>query len=212
MAEGICSIGDCGRPVAARSWCSMHWQRWRRHGDPLIVLGHPGPRTDAAQRFRSKVDDSDPDGCWAWTGGVDRDGYGYFKVARRMWRAPRYAFNLAHPTALLAEDEQVRHSCDNPVCVRPEHLLRGDAALNSADQIERDRTTRGDRHHTRRDPSARLHGSANGSAVLTEDKVRSIRTSYAAGATQVALAAEHHVSQPLISQIVRRVVWTHLEE
>lgn len=212
MAEGICSIVSCERPVVARSWCSMHWQRWRRHGDPLVVIGHPGPRTDAAARFRSKVDNADPDGCWPWTGGVDRDGYGFFKVARRMWRAPRYAFNLAHPDGPLADDEMVRHTCDNPVCVRPGHLVRGDALANSADQVERDRTTRGDRHYTRRTPDTRLRGTANGSSVLTDDTVRSIRSAYAAGATQVALATEHGVTQSLISKIVRRTIWTHLEE
>jgi hypothetical protein len=212
MAEAICSIVDCERPVVARGWCSMHWQRWRRHGDPLVVLPHPGPRTDPAERFRSKVDSSDPTGCWPWTDGVDRDGYGHFKAGRRMWRAPRYAFNLANPEAELSDDEQVRHTCDNPVCVRPEHLIRGVAAQNSADQIERDRTTRGDRHHTRRDPSTRLRGTANGSAVLTDEQVRSIRTAYAAGATQVVLAAEHGVTQSHISQIVRRKTWAHLEE
>ena len=31
----ICSIADCGKPVAGRGWCTAHWTRWRRHGDPL---------------------------------------------------------------------------------------------------------------------------------------------------------------------------------
>ena len=31
----VCSVEDCGLPVLARSWCTAHYQRWRRHGDPL---------------------------------------------------------------------------------------------------------------------------------------------------------------------------------
>lgn len=32
-----CSIGDCGKPVKSRAMCDMHWNRWRRHGDPNTV-------------------------------------------------------------------------------------------------------------------------------------------------------------------------------
>ncbi len=35
----------CMKPVLAKGWCSMHYNRWRRHGDPRIVhnMGS-GPR------------------------------------------------------------------------------------------------------------------------------------------------------------------------
>lgn len=32
-----CSIDGCERAAAARTWCHMHWGRWRRNGDPLAV-------------------------------------------------------------------------------------------------------------------------------------------------------------------------------
>lgn len=33
----ICKITDCGNPkLNSRGWCSMHYQRWRRTGDPLL--------------------------------------------------------------------------------------------------------------------------------------------------------------------------------
>lgn len=38
MADGTCSIDGCGKPVHCRGWCSAHWTRWRRHGDPTITL------------------------------------------------------------------------------------------------------------------------------------------------------------------------------
>lgn len=34
MPEGTCSIDDCDRPRAKRTWCNMHYLRWRRYGDP----------------------------------------------------------------------------------------------------------------------------------------------------------------------------------
>lgn len=33
----ICKINDCENPVAGRGWCKLHWQRWRRTGDPNKV-------------------------------------------------------------------------------------------------------------------------------------------------------------------------------
>lgn len=37
MAEGICSIADCEKPVFVkiRGWCSAHYAKWRKYGDPL---------------------------------------------------------------------------------------------------------------------------------------------------------------------------------
>lgn len=40
MANRTCSIEGCDRPHCGRGWCSMHHQRWRKHGHPL---GKPRP-------------------------------------------------------------------------------------------------------------------------------------------------------------------------
>lgn len=32
-----CTIDGCDKPVKAKGLCSMHHQRWRRHGDPLVT-------------------------------------------------------------------------------------------------------------------------------------------------------------------------------
>jgi hypothetical protein len=34
----LCSIEGCGNPHNASGWCGMHYQRFKRHGDPLGVL------------------------------------------------------------------------------------------------------------------------------------------------------------------------------
>lgn len=189
----------------------MHWQRWRRHGNPDTVLPpSAGPQDPPLVRFWAKVDKSDADGCWPWTAARDRDGYGAFKVDGRMWRAPRWIF-LENNDQPLGDDEMVRHTCDNPPCVRPDHLIRGSALENAGDQVARGRTARGDRHGTHAQPETRRRGTNNAAARLTDDTVRSIRARYAGGETQTALATAFGVSQPLVSQIIRRKIWTHLE-
>jgi hypothetical protein len=35
--EATCSIEDCERPVKSRGWCSVHYSRWYKMGDPLWV-------------------------------------------------------------------------------------------------------------------------------------------------------------------------------
>ncbi|WP_258171092.1 hypothetical protein [Paenibacillus sp. R14(2021)] len=34
---GNCTVYECGKPVKAKKMCSMHHQRWRRHGSPEIT-------------------------------------------------------------------------------------------------------------------------------------------------------------------------------
>lgn len=40
-----CAVDGCDNPTRARGWCETHYQRWRRHGDPLTVV-KPQPPTE----------------------------------------------------------------------------------------------------------------------------------------------------------------------
>lgn len=33
-----CSIEGCDKEARSKGWCSMHYTRWLRHGDPLVIL------------------------------------------------------------------------------------------------------------------------------------------------------------------------------
>jgi hypothetical protein len=39
--EAQCSIDGCEKPTRARTWCGMHYERWKKHGDPLLVVKRP---------------------------------------------------------------------------------------------------------------------------------------------------------------------------
>lgn len=96
----------------------------------------PKPRP-LMDRFNEKVDRSGgPDACWPWTKARNEAGYGVIRVGGRNRRA--------HRVAVFGEDDpgpdvKVRHSCDNPPCCNPAHLLPGTAAQNVADMDERGR-------------------------------------------------------------------------
>lgn len=38
MADRVCSVSDCDRQVKCRGWCSTHYNRWFRNGDPQVSL------------------------------------------------------------------------------------------------------------------------------------------------------------------------------
>lgn len=98
------------------------------------VAAHPGRRpVPLAERFWSKVDRSGE--CWLWTGARDHAGYGIFCLEGRphpRWvGAHRVAWMLEHgeiPAAAVA-----MHTCDNPRCVRPDHLRLGSQSENLRD-------------------------------------------------------------------------------
>ena len=85
------------------------------------------PHAPALVRFWAKVDKSGE--CWLWTARKDKRGYGYFRVGKQMRRAHRFIFEETH-----GQTEQfVCHRCDNPSCVRVDHMFVGTHEDNMAD-------------------------------------------------------------------------------
>lgn len=112
-----CSVDECSSPPRSRGMCSKHYTRWRIHGDPLFTQVIVG---DDERRFWSKVDRHVPNGCWPWTDTPDEDGYGYFRVGRKSYRAARYSWILAN--GQISDGLVIDHLCRNRICVNPKHL------------------------------------------------------------------------------------------
>lgn len=86
-------------------------------------------------RFWNKVDRSGD--CWVWTAGRDNAGYGQFRYEGKNIKAHRVSFFLANGTW----PGICRHTCDNPPCVNPDHLLDGSHKDNSDDMYARERNS-----------------------------------------------------------------------
>ncbi|HJU36322.1 MAG TPA: HNH endonuclease [Gaiellaceae bacterium] len=153
----------------------------------------------AAERFWSHVEIGRPYECWPWIGTRDPNGYGRVWLRRRGRRLQLLAHRVAYELAVGAIPDGlfVCHHCDSPPCCNPAHLWAGDAQANMADAARKGRTRA-------------LKGEQSPVAKLTNAAVLEIRTRYAQGETQVALAAEFSVSPSLIAAVVHRRVWKHV--
>lgn len=89
----------------------------------------------------------------------------------------------------------VRHKCDNPRCINPEHLEIGTHQDNMGDMVERGR------HRP-----IHLHGESNGMSKLTDEDVSYVRSVYVPRDAEfggAALARKYGVTTASISLIVR---------
>lgn len=131
-----CSVEGCERTQYARGWCRGHHSRWAKHGDVQAdqPLGVPRGLSQEG-RFWWLVDKSQ-DGCWTFLGSRGGDKLQYGQFARTT--AHRYSWALHHGRK-PRRDEVIRHRCDNPICVNPDHLEAGSQLENVTDMYDRER-------------------------------------------------------------------------
>ena len=183
-----CSIDGCDSPRKSRGWCTKHYKRYLRNGDPLkTVISQKGEGV----RWVQAVALNPPEGCALWPFGVSSHGYGSVT-----WDGSRV---LAHRLALMlhtVEDPKGRQAlhgpCHNPRCCNPLHLSWGTAKENAADRL-RDGTDR--------------RGEKSATAKLTEADVILIRKD---ARPQRAIAQSYGISQSAVWMIKTKKSWEHV--
>lgn len=147
--------------------------------------------------FWPKVDVRGENECWPWLAGKDTHGYG--KVKTRAMRSPACAHRVSfsYSNGPIPDGLLIRHKCDNPNCVNPNHLETGTHLDNSADSKKRNR---------------HRHGSGHHNATLTEDKVRAIRFVHTRlGWSPQRTGRLFNLGFQHVHDIVRGRIWVHVE-
>ncbi len=109
---------------------------------PVAMFPSPDQWRSMWYRFCQHVVVDDETGCWVWTGGRTKDGYGALwlrydvlaatgelTVKRRMLRAHRLAW-MRFARLPLVDGWELHHTCENKLCVNPDHLRQVSARDN----------------------------------------------------------------------------------
>ncbi len=146
---------------------------------------------EVEKRFWVNVNKTE--GCWEWIGGKS-NGYGMMKINSVSISTHRLSW-MIHNGSIL-DNLWVLHKCDNPPCIRPDHLFLGTLQDNNKDKATKGRS---------------LIGERNANARLTENDVREIRELYNRGGfTCRSLAELYKVTFPHISGIITRRFWRNI--
>jgi hypothetical protein len=161
------------------------------------------------ERFWSKVEKTD--GCWLWVAGVRRPDkpYGVFYDGKRQVTAHRWIFQHLH--GALPVDVHVCHRCDNPRCVRPDHLFAGSSFDNMSDCSKKGRNGM-QRHPDKSSIKSigRAVGSSVSSAKLIETDVVRIKKLRALGVSTRDVADVYGMSIRAVNKITQGKSWKHV--
>lgn len=155
------------------------------------------------ERFWSKVDTSGE--CWVWTGAKTFDGgYGQIGtgVGKKLALAHRFSYELAYGP--ITNGLWVLHRCDNPSCVRPDHLFLGTGKDNAQDMVAKGRGWQ------QRHPEEIKRGENHGNAKFTDEQVLSVRAAFASGLGVKELARQYKTYPSTIRRMLNGKGWAHL--
>jgi hypothetical protein len=191
---------------------------------------HPKPKRRAPEqalqrqialleRFEAKFTPDPNSGCWLWLASCLKDRYGHDSYGVFGWGIDGRATILAHRAAwilyrgeLPAFGIDLRHRCDNRLCVNPDHLVSGTRAENMQDAIDRGRIFKGSaraalsvalwERNYERWCASRPRGESHHATKITDLEVREIRASKEPSSV---LAIEYAVDASTIRRIRRGV-------
>jgi len=130
-------------------------------------------------------------GCILWFGPTSR-GYPRISLKNKEYRVSRYLYEKTHGNCI--NDLNVCHTCDNPLCVNPDHFFIGTHADNQQDKFDKNRQAKGATHGC-----SKLNNEQAMMAKFTTIK-------------PTVLAKEFNCSATIIRQIRQGKYWKHLEK
>lgn len=152
-------------------------------------------KSEAEALFWNKVKKSSE--CWEWTGSINQHGYGNFR-SRTFFPndilAHRIAWHIYHggpPPKGIG----VLHKCDNPKCVRFDHLFLGDQFSNMRDCSSKNR---------HKGMTGKKHPFNRKGFKISRSDAEMIKIDHR---TQIEIAASYGISRTMVSKIKNGYHW-----
>lgn len=144
------------------------------------------------------------DNCWIWTGGGSR-GYGHISRGRGRGQIGAHKLSWEIHYGAVLDGFIVCHECDNPSCVRPDHLFIGTYLDNTEDMIRKGRA---------RVPNIRVrYGESVGTSKLTKAIVIEARRRHEQEKTSCRrLAIEYGVGPTTMGRVLKYETWRHVTD
>ena len=189
MINRICSIQNCPRPLFQKSFCSAHYKRWWRHGDPLAGSTYHRALPNWIEAHK----DHEGSECLIWPFSKYGSGHAAFSVGHKGKIVSRIMCEHRHGPPPTPQHDAA-HSCGKGhlACVNPMHLDWKTKSENQADRIAHGTLIRGEEHKL---------------SKLKAHQVIEIRNS---SGTLKALAAEYGVCPSNIFAIKHKIRWAWL--
>ena len=155
------------------------------------------------ERFDMKWD-ADENGCWNWRFRMARckePRAGTFSLNGHVMIAYRASY-IIH-VGPIPEGVLICHSCDNGLCVNPEHLWIGTVGDNNRDAIAKGRRL-----------NTLQKGESHTFSKLTQEKVRYFRAEMkdAKWGTLSRLSRELDVDKSTLQDVLRGRTWKHVSD
>jgi len=140
----------------------------------------------------------DGNGCFNCTSHASiKGGYHRIKINYKHELVHRYVFEQCF--GFIPQDLIVRHKCDNPSCINPEHLELGTPKDNMEDKSKRGRCNA-------------PFGERNKASKLSNKKVLEIRGLIDKGLTLKNIANRYDVSESTIWRVKEGESWGRVKE
>lgn len=140
------------------------------------------------------------DYCWEYIKRIDTKGYGRIQIygKKQDLRAHRASWMLHN--GKIPPNTFVCHKCDNPCCIRPDHLFLGSPKDNIRDMMLKGRQA----------PSHKTahFGEDNAASKITSMIAQIIRAKYKTDLySQQQLADQYGINQRSVSNIILHKTW-----
>jgi hypothetical protein len=188
-----CSIDSCDRKSHAKSFCTMHYDRFRLYGDALMSRVITNPRIDVVEKASMHTDDT----CFIWPFGSNSKKYPTIKMYGKSQLVTRIICertNGAPPTP----KHEAAHSCGKGAlgCISPRHLRWATRTENEGDKVIHGTVIRGMKSYR---------------SKLTDTDILEIRK-LVNFLSQTEIGKMFNVGRGTISKIILRKRWTHITD